>query len=96
MSGLTLALMAGGLFVLAAGWIFVTRRSGQPGTPSEPIVEWRRPLNHRIAHAFRAAELRAELPDVQALAFCGRWPVGTLVPVAELVSDDDAPRCAAC
>lgn len=98
MNGLTLALMAAALFVLAAGWIAITRRPSapEPGPEPEPVLEWRRPLNHKLAHAFRVAELRVETFDAEALAFCGQWPVSALVPVAELVPDDDAPRCAAC
>lgn len=81
---LTWAVIVGGLFVIAAGWIAVTRR------PSRPLVLWRRPRDHRIAHAFYRYELGLDLLDVDTLAFCGPWPA------AELVADDEAPRCAAC
>lgn len=81
---LTWAVIVGGLFVIAAVWIAITRR------PSRPFVLWRRPMDGQIAHAFYRYELGLDLPDVEALAFCDRWPV------AALVVDDDAPRCAAC
>lgn len=94
---LSLMLIAASVLVVAVVWIAVTRRSKVASKPPpEPIVVWMRARDHQLAHAFRTAELRAELPDVQALAFCGRWPVAALVPVTELVRDDDAPRCAAC
>lgn len=89
-TGASLALIIGSVVAIAAVLILLPQRS------AEPAVMWMRPQDHRIAHAFRTAELRADLPDVQALAFCGRWPVAALVPVTELVPDDDAPRCAVC
>jgi hypothetical protein len=84
-TGASLALIIGSVVAIAAVLILFTKRSG-----AELAVVWMRPRGFKIAHAFRTAELRADLPDVQALVFCGRWPV------AELVSDDEAPRCAAC
>ena len=95
----TWAVIGGGVVVVAAGWMVLTRRSARPYPPEvapEPIAEWRRPLNHRIAHAFRVSELRVERFDAEALALCGRWPVSALVSVAELVADDHAPRCSVC
>lgn len=93
----SVAVIVGGPVVIAAGWIAVTRRSrrARPRQP-ELIVEWRRPLNYQIAHAFRVVELRVERFDAEALALCGTWPVAALVPVAELVTDEEAPRCAVC
>jgi hypothetical protein len=93
---LSVVVIVGGLLVLVTGWVALTQRTRPSTTEPEPIVEWRRPLNHRIAHAFRVAELRMERFDAQALALCGAWPVTHLVPVAELTADDGAPRCAVC
>lgn len=81
-NGLTLALLAAGLVVLAVVWIAVTR--------DRSTVQWMRPLGDDIAHAVPTVELRAELATVQALGFCGRWPV------AELIRDERAERCAVC
>lgn len=93
---LSVAVIAGGLVVVVAGWVAITQRPRPPAPESEPVVEWRRPLNYRIAHAFRVVELRVERFDAQALALCGAWPVAQLVPVADLVADVEAPRCAVC
>lgn len=77
-TGVSLAVIAGSLFVIALVWIAITRRPSRPSElepEPEPAVAWLRPREHRTAHAFRTAELRApELPEVEALAFCGRWP----------------------
>jgi hypothetical protein len=87
---LTWAVIVGGLLVIAAVWVALTRRPDR-SSESASVVVWLRPRDHRIAHAFRTTELRAAgLAEVEALAFCGRWPV------SQLVSDEDAPRCAAC
>ena len=81
-TAVTLSVIAGSVFVIAAGWIVVTR--------DRSPVRWMRPLGEDTAHAILRAELRAELATVQALGFCDRWPV------AELVHDKRAERCAVC
>lgn len=85
--GLTLGLIAAGVLFVAIVFVAATRHDG----PSRAAgVVWMRPLGEDIAHAIPNAELRSELADVQALAFCDRWPVD------ELVRDKRAERCRAC
>jgi hypothetical protein len=89
-SGMTLAILAGGVILVAVGWIVITRHSADIPVAREPSVVWMRPVGHPLAHAFDAGELRIGLTEVQALAHCGPWPVG------ELVRDDHAERCLPC
>jgi hypothetical protein len=51
---------------------------------------WMVPPGSRIAHAFRAAELRAGPTEVTAVRFCGTWPITRLTETAF------AERCRAC
>lgn len=91
-TGYSLAVIVGGLIIIAAVWIGITRHRRRP-EPTDPIVTWLRPEDSGIQHAFWTTELYAEAGPaavVQPVAHCGRWPV------VELRLDDFASRCVPC
>ena len=84
-AGLSLSLTVGGLFVVALVWAVVTR-SGR-----RSLVVWRRVPDSRLVHAIRRVELRAKAPEVDAVGFCGPWPVAELGRAKR--ADERCPVC---